>query len=91
MHPEKVKYTIRLILGLAFLFAVASLVYWLLFVYEVRNWLGLAAIIFFLILPGLASLRTIPNEVRALLLVWRSDDPAAVERELGDLRERGLL
>ena len=71
--------------------AVVGLVYWLLFVYEVRNWLGLAAIIFFLILPGMVSLRTIPNEIRALLLVWRSDDPAAAEQEIGDLRERGLL
>lgn len=90
MHLVKLKYTLKLSAGLGFLVAVVGLVYWLLVVYDVRNWLGLTAIFFFLILPGLASLRTIPNEIRALAMIWRSEDPASVEQALEDLRERGL-
>lgn len=84
----KVRYAIKLAIGLAFLAAVMALIYWLLFVYQVRNLVGLALIIVFLIMPSLVALLRIPWEIRGLIAVLRSDDPAALDNALGDVRER---
>lgn len=87
----KWKYTFKLIAGLIFLIAIIALLYWLLYIYEVRNFLGLIAIIIFLILPAVHSFLTLPNEFRALKLIWESDDPENLDKVIGDLREKGIL
>jgi hypothetical protein len=75
-------------LGLAFLAAMIWLTYWLLFIYEVRNIIGLILIVVFLAIPCLIALLKIPWELRGLIAVLQSDDPASVDKALGDLRER---
>lgn len=87
----KVRYTIKVALGLSFLAAVAWFIYWLLGVEQIRNPFVLLLITLFLSIPLLLSIRKLPNELRALLTVWRSKDPQAVEDLLGDLREQDHL
>jgi len=84
----KVKYTFKVLAGLVFLSFVIVLLYWLFFVYEVRNIFAILLIIVFLVIPAFLSARTIPNEIRALIMIWKSDDPEALEKVLGDLREK---
>lgn len=87
----KLRYTLKLIAGLAFLIFAIWLSYWLIFEYRVRNILAFGAIILFLILPGILSMLKIPGEIIALIAIWRSDEPASLEKALGDLRERDEL
>lgn len=84
----KFRYTLKLIAGLAFLLFAASVTYWLLFQYQVRNLLGIVAIVIFLGIPSIIAISKIPGELLALVAIWRSDDPASLERTFGDLRER---
>jgi fatty acid desaturase len=84
----KTKYTLKLLAAVAFLCFAVWLSYWLLFEYRVRNLLGLLLIVVFLVIPSIMSALTIPREVIGLIAIWRSHDPAAVERTLGDIREQ---
>lgn len=87
----KLRYTLKLIAGLAFLIFAIWLSYWLIFEYRVRNILGLGAMILFLIIPAVVAIATIPRELVALIAIWRSDEPASLEKAFGDLRERDEL
>ena len=87
----KFRYTLKLIAGLAFLLFAAWLTYWLLFQYQVRNLLGITAIVIFLGIPSITAIFKIPGELLAFVAIWRSDDPVSLERALGDLRERDEL
>ena len=87
----KVVYTLMLVAGLTFLLGVAWLMYWLLFLYQVRNLAGIGAIVLFLGIPLLSSLFKIPAVLSLLVAIWRADDPASLERDIGYVRERGAL
>jgi hypothetical protein len=87
----KVRYTLKLVAGLAFLVLALWLTYWLLFDYKVRNVVGLAAIVLFLGIPALIAILKIPGELMALVAIWRSDDPASLDDILGHLREHDQL
>ncbi len=63
----KVRYTLKLLAGFAFLAVAAWLSYWLLFEYQLRNIWGLGAIILFLVLPAIAAAFTIPRELVFLI------------------------
>lgn len=91
IQSTKWKYTFKLLAGLIFFIVVLVLLYWLLFIYRVRNFLALAVILIFLVIPSIRSILTLPNEFRALKLIWQSDDPEALDKVLGDLREKGML
>ena len=91
--PTAVKfyYTLKLIAGLAFLVFAVWLTYWLVFQYQVRNLVGLAAIIIFLGFPSIAAILTIPGELVLVIQIWRSDDPESLKKVLDDMREHGEL
>ena len=74
----KFLYTLRLSAGFAFILFAVWLTYWLLFQYQVRNLVGITAIIVFLASPSIISVLKIPAEVLALVAIWRSDDPEPV-------------
>jgi hypothetical protein len=84
----KLGYTVRAMVGLAFIVGVAWLIYWLVIEYQVRNLFGLAAILVFLVVPCLLALLTVPAELVALFLVWQSKDPKRTDEELAEIRER---
>jgi hypothetical protein len=84
----KINYTVQYLAGLAFLAAIGFLIYWLIFEYEVRSILGLGLILVFLCLPLLHALFSLPAGFFALILIWQSDDPAATEKQLIEIRER---
>ena len=75
-------------LGLAFLAFAVWLSYWLLFQYRVRNPIGFGAIILFLVSPSIIAICKIPQEITWLIAIWRSDDPALLDRAIGEIRER---
>lgn len=77
--PIKLKYMFRFLGGIAFLCFVGWLVYWLLAEVKVTNWLGLAAIGLFLIIPGIAAAINLPAEIASLLLVLRGSNPQVLE------------
>lgn len=87
----KAKYTVKFLFGVAFLVGVVALIYWLLAIYKVSNWLGLAAIGVFLILPLINALFSLPGECIVLYKILTSNNPAELEKLAGDLRERDLL
>jgi hypothetical protein len=92
-NPTKTKiwYTVKLTAGLTFLSFAIWLSYWLLFVYQARNIYATIAIALFLVFPSLISVLKIPTEISWLVAVWRSDDPASLDKAAGDLRENDLL
>ena len=91
--PTSVKLwcTLKLIAGLAFLAFAIWLTYWFFFVYELRNIIGVALAIIFLGIPSVIGLFKIPGELIILFAIWRSDDPATLDKMAGDLRERDIL
>ena len=95
MQKSNTKIRIRYIgsfaFGVVFLVGVAGLIYWLLVIKEVRNLLALLAIFVFLVLPWFKALFTLPNEIRGMLIVLRSDDPAQDAEVMAMLREREML
>ena len=86
----KFRYTLKVIAGLAFLVVAAWITYWLLFQYQVRNLLGIAAIVMFLGVPSIIAVFKVPGELLALVAIWSSDDPAPLEEAMGDLRARDM-
>jgi len=82
---------VKFLFGVAFLVGVVALIYWLLAIYKVSNWLGLAAIGVFLILPLINALFSLPGECIVLYKILTSNNPAELEKLAGDLRERDLL
>ncbi len=89
-RSSKLWYTLKLMIGLAFLAFAVWLSYWLLFQYHVRNLVGLGAIILFLVIPSIIATFKIPREIRWLIAVWLSDDPEVLDKALGDIRERQI-
>ncbi|MBU4400440.1 MAG: hypothetical protein KKE86_14030 [Planctomycetes bacterium] len=91
--PTSVKLwcTLKLIAGLAFLAFAIWLTYWIFFVYELRNIIGIAFVIIFLGIPSVTALFKIPGELMILFAIWRSDDPDTLDKMAGDLRERDIL
>lgn len=87
----RVKYTLKFLVGLAFVTGIVYLGYWLVAEYEVRNTLALIAIGIFIVIPAIKVVFSLPGELRVLYLVWSSDDPETIERLAGDLRERDRL
>ncbi|MHC4404155.1 MAG: hypothetical protein ACYTG0_31255 [Planctomycetota bacterium] len=87
----RLRYTLKLVGGLAFLVTAMWLTYWLLFEYRVRNVLGMAAVVVLLGIPCIIAILKVPGELIALVAIWRSDDPATLDRVLGDMRERDEL
>ena len=85
---SKVRYSLKVILGLSFLCFAVWLSYWLIFDYGVRNLLGLIAIGIFLIIPSVLSALTIPREILALIVVWRSNDPERGSKAMEHIREQ---
>lgn len=85
------KYTFKVLAGLTFLGFVFILLYWLFFVYEVRNIFAILLMIVFLVIPAFLSVRTIPTEIKALIMIWKSDDPKTLEKVLENLRERDRI
>ena len=65
-----------------------GLIYWLIFVYKVENFIAFGAIAIFLVIPCLVSLLTIPKEIGRLIAIWQSSDPAALDEAIKQIRQR---
>ena len=87
----RLRYTLRLVAGLAFLVMATWLTYWLLFEYRIRNLFAIGAIVVFLAIPCIIGILKVPGELVALAAMWRSNDPATLDQLLGDMRERDKL
>ena len=87
----RLRYTLRLVAGLAFLVFATWLTFWLLFEYRLRNLFAIGAIIVFLAIPCVIAILKVPGELVVLVAMWQSDDPATLDRLLGDMRERDEL
>lgn len=89
-HIRRVKrtYLLKFLLGMVFLACVAGLTYWLLFVYQVRNIVGLLLIAVFLFAPLVKVIFSLPWEFWALWAVMTSDDPETLDEILGEVRWR---
>ncbi len=87
-NPTKTKIwcTIKFVLGFAFVASMVWLTYWLLFVYQARNIYAIIAIVLFLAFPCLISLLKIPIEISRLMAIWRSDDPASLDKAIQQIR-----
>ena len=87
----KVRYSLKFVVGIIFVILIVSLAYWLMHAFNniiVQSLIGI-----FIGLPLLKTLITLPNEIRILWLVWRSDreDIEEIEEWAASLRERCKL
>ena len=88
----KIIYTLKFLFGIFFIIGVLCGLAWL-SSYFSDSWIRYVVNIIFgiQILAALNTLGSMPAEFKALILIWKTDNPEELDELLGDLRGQGYF